>query len=102
MQNLFCEIDKYARVAYPQFSGLDGRSRIKQRFQPSAGGTAAVVSAEMEDSWGGKPVAMTYVDARVAFGWLASQSDTTSAISAAHRYTTFRAIRKSSFINMSC
>ena len=32
VQNLFCEVDKYARVAYPQFTGLEGRSRIKQRF----------------------------------------------------------------------
>ena len=36
VQNLFCEIDKYARVAYPQFTTADGRHRIKQRFQPSA------------------------------------------------------------------
>ena len=36
MQNLFCEVDKYARVAYPQFTGVDGRHRIKQRFQPAA------------------------------------------------------------------
>ena len=35
VQNLFCEIDKYARVAYPQFTTLDGRHRIKQRFQQS-------------------------------------------------------------------
>ena len=34
MQNLFCEIDKYARVAYPQFTVTDGRHRIKQRFRP--------------------------------------------------------------------
>ena len=36
VQNLFCEVDKYARVAYPQLTGLDSRSRIKQRFQPAA------------------------------------------------------------------
>ncbi len=36
VQNLFCEVDKYARVAYPQFTGADGRVRIKQRFQPAA------------------------------------------------------------------
>ncbi len=29
-------VDKYARVAYPQFTSPDGRHRIKQRFQPSA------------------------------------------------------------------
>jgi len=31
-QNLFCEVDKYARVVHPQFSGASGRTRIKQRF----------------------------------------------------------------------
>ena len=36
VQNLFCEVDKYARVAYPQFTTADGRIRIKQRFQPAA------------------------------------------------------------------
>lgn len=36
VQNLFCEVDKYARVAYPQFTTPDGRTRIKQRFQPAA------------------------------------------------------------------
>ena len=36
VQNLFCKVDKYARVAHPQFTGLEGRSRIKQRFQPAA------------------------------------------------------------------
>jgi hypothetical protein len=31
-QNLFCEISKYARVAFPEFDGLAGRKRIKQKF----------------------------------------------------------------------
>ncbi|WP_373928448.1 putative DNA base hypermodification protein [Sphingomonas aerolata] len=31
-QNLFCEVDKYARVAHPEASGLTGRTRIKQKF----------------------------------------------------------------------
>ena len=31
-QNLFCEVDKYARVAHPEFSALTGRARIKQKF----------------------------------------------------------------------
>lgn len=35
-QNLFCEISKYARVAHPDVSGVAGRTRIKQRFAPSA------------------------------------------------------------------
>lgn len=34
-QNLFCEVDKYARVAHPTVPGLSGRSRIKQRFAPA-------------------------------------------------------------------
>ena len=34
-QNLFCEVDKYARVAHPTVAGLSGRSRIKQRFVPA-------------------------------------------------------------------
>lgn len=33
-QNLFCEVDKYARVAHPNVSGISGRSRIKQKFRP--------------------------------------------------------------------
>jgi hypothetical protein len=31
-QNLFCEVDKYARVEHPDVTGLSGRRRIKQRF----------------------------------------------------------------------
>jgi hypothetical protein len=33
-QNLFCEVDKYARVAHPQIAGRTGRTRIKQKFEP--------------------------------------------------------------------
>lgn len=32
-QNLFCEVDKYARVAHPQITGRTGRMRIKQKFR---------------------------------------------------------------------
>jgi len=34
-QNLFCEVDKYARVAHPEIQGTSGRTRIKQRFVPN-------------------------------------------------------------------
>jgi hypothetical protein len=34
-QNLFCEVDKYARVAHPQITGRTGRTRIKQKFEPN-------------------------------------------------------------------
>jgi len=33
-QNLFCEVDKYARVAHPDVLGHSGRTRIKQKFAP--------------------------------------------------------------------
>lgn len=35
VQNLFCEVDKYARVAHPEFTPEGGRSRIKQSYRPS-------------------------------------------------------------------
>jgi hypothetical protein len=34
-QNLFCEVDKYARIAHPEISGLSGRTRIKRLFRPN-------------------------------------------------------------------
>ena len=34
-QNLFCEIAKYSRVAFPEIEGSSGRSRIKQKFKPA-------------------------------------------------------------------
>lgn len=34
-QNVFCEVDKYARIAHPEVAGISGRTRIKQQFQPS-------------------------------------------------------------------
>lgn len=35
-QNLFCEVDKYARVQHPDIGGVSGRTRIKQRFRPDS------------------------------------------------------------------
>lgn len=34
-QNLFCETDKYARVAHPEISGYSDRKRIKQIYKSS-------------------------------------------------------------------
>lgn len=31
-QNLFCETDKYARIAHPEMGGISGRTRIKQLY----------------------------------------------------------------------
>lgn len=33
-QNLFCEIDKYSRVAFPKYNGPNGRTRLKRKFTP--------------------------------------------------------------------
>jgi hypothetical protein len=33
VQNLMCEISKYARVAHPEYPGVAGRTRIKQTFR---------------------------------------------------------------------
>lgn len=33
-QNLFCEVDKYARMAHPEISDPSGRTRIKQVLRP--------------------------------------------------------------------
>jgi hypothetical protein len=35
-QNLFCEVDKYARVMHPEAESTSGRTRIKQRFRRDA------------------------------------------------------------------
>jgi thymidylate kinase len=32
-QNLFCETDKYARLAHPEVQGISGRTRIKQTYR---------------------------------------------------------------------
>jgi len=37
-QNIFCEIDKYARVAFPEFTKGKMPTRIKTKFRPSHGG----------------------------------------------------------------
>ncbi len=34
-QNLFCEVDKYCRVAMPELSVFPGRYKIKQKYRPA-------------------------------------------------------------------
>lgn len=36
IQNIFCEIDKYARVRFPEVTGIANRLKIKQRFTPNS------------------------------------------------------------------
>jgi hypothetical protein len=35
-QNIFCEVDKYSRVAHPEVSSISNRKRIKQKFSPTS------------------------------------------------------------------
>lgn len=53
MQNLFCEIGKYARVAFPEVRGPLGRARIKQPFQPRGPLTRPVLPASWQRSFAG-------------------------------------------------
>lgn len=48
VQNLFCEVDKYARVAHPTIAGHSGRTRIKQAYR-SAG---TIPSPWFPPAWG--------------------------------------------------
>jgi alpha-glutamyl/putrescinyl thymine pyrophosphorylase clade 1 len=47
-QNLFCEVDKYARLAHPEIHGRSGRTRIKQQFRPAGPISIPVLPAK----WG--------------------------------------------------
>ena len=47
-QNLFCEVDKYARLAHPEITGYLGRSRIRQRFTPAE----EVLTSWFPPKWG--------------------------------------------------
>ncbi len=49
-QNLFCEVDKYARVAHPEVAGISGRTRIKQSYSP--GPTASPPIPWYPPKWG--------------------------------------------------
>jgi hypothetical protein len=53
-QNLFCEVDKYARVAHPEVPGASGRLRIKQSFRRNV----ERLSATFPPKWGLAPVAV--------------------------------------------
>ncbi len=33
-QNIFCEVDKYSRVAFPNIKGKNDRKKIKQKYKP--------------------------------------------------------------------
>ena len=53
-QNLFCEVDKYARVRHPEIAGISGRSRIKQKYRPGTRLAAPVFPTRWDlapDAW---------------------------------------------------
>jgi hypothetical protein len=50
-QNLFCEVDKYTRVARPELSAFAPGSRIKQRYTPASD----PVTAWFPPKWGVNP-----------------------------------------------
>jgi hypothetical protein len=35
-QNLFCEVDKYARIYHPEVKGISDRIKIKQEYRPAS------------------------------------------------------------------
>ena len=47
-QNLFCEVDKYARAAHPEIPGISGRTRIKQAYRRDT----ALLTAWFPPKWG--------------------------------------------------
>ena len=47
-QNLFCEVDKYARAAHPEVAGISGRTRIKQAYRRDT----APLTAWFPPKWG--------------------------------------------------
>jgi hypothetical protein len=47
-QNLFCEVDKYARAAHPDIAGISGRTRIKQAYRRDV----APLTAWFPPKWG--------------------------------------------------
>jgi hypothetical protein len=48
VQNLFCEVDKYARVAHPDVVGRGERSRIKQEYRYNA----SIIEYVFPEKWG--------------------------------------------------
>jgi hypothetical protein len=47
-QNLFCEVDKYARAVHPEVPGISGRTRIKQAYRRDT----APLTAWFPPKWG--------------------------------------------------
>ena len=48
-QNIFCEVDKYSRVAHPSVAGYSNRTRIKQKF---SSGSKDAIEFYFPPKWG--------------------------------------------------
>ncbi|WP_245768672.1 nucleotide kinase domain-containing protein [Stigmatella aurantiaca] len=58
-QNLFCEVDKYARLAHPDVQGISGRTRIKQHYRYDA----EPINYWFPRKWGLNEEVSSYIDA---------------------------------------
>lgn len=48
-QNIFCEISKYARIAFPEYQGVSGRKKIKQKYK---NGHDSLPTVALPPKWG--------------------------------------------------
>lgn len=48
-QNIFCEISKYARISHPEYLGVSGRTKIKQKYKASED---AITKLILPEKWG--------------------------------------------------
>ncbi|MBP7861156.1 hypothetical protein KA183_05695 [bacterium] len=59
-QNIFCEISKYARIAHPEYPGVSGRTKIKQKYKTSE---EPIAELTLPEKWG---IALTRLSTVVA------------------------------------
>ena len=70
IQNLFCEVDKYTRLAVPELSRYAPGTRIKQRYKPAPGPLTAVFPPKwgLTEMGAGRP-AESYVPPQQSLGF---------------------------------
>lgn len=88
-QNLFCEVDKYSRVAHPEVAGHSGRTRIKQKYSangaqggvwfPPKWGLNEKIAADVNAVQPADVTSIEFVAARSPMSRSARRGKTTSA-----------------------
>lgn len=68
-QNLFCEVDKYARVAHPEYSGPSGRTRIKQKFRANRDPLPQWYPPKWGIDPSGEPATMDQISPQLSFAF---------------------------------